>query len=474
MRFLRHVPAVATIPIRVTLALSQSAAAVAVVVQPLLLTLFLLALTAQQARLQVQQRAAVQRSQLVLFQPEQSAPIQHCLAHPAVSQSVYALNGSVFVGDNTISNPSGATATLTIQPGAVLFGLNGEDALFVNPGSQLVADGDVNNPIVFTSAQDMEDGFADENNSAGVSARGQFGGLVINGLAPINDCDVTTVDPVANPELCNKTGEGGSGLFGGDNPNDNSGVLNFVRVQYAGFEFNGEDQLNGIAFQGIGDQTTVSFIQVHNNQDDGVEFFGGTVDADHVVITAAGDDSIDWTDGWTGSLQYALVVQDDTDGDKGIEGDNRGNDVDILPRSNPNISNFTFFGGATGEDGLRLRAGTDATIANGIVIGFSDDGVDFRDDSTMATPTVSSIYNGGNDGCVGVTCANEINAAGNTMNGIISGAAEQAVVVTDPTTITSEFEQALYVGAFNPDTESNASKLDYRLDTEQPVPCRQQ
>ncbi|NHK29068.1 hypothetical protein FF098_014185 [Parvularcula flava] len=367
----------------------------------------------------------------------------------------YGIEGSLFVGENLISNPAGSTATLNIGAGAIIFGQAGEDAVFVNPGSQLNATGTAALPIVMTSIQDVADGSVNDGSSSGnVSARGEWGGLVISGLAPINDCDVTTQTP--GTATCNKTGEGGSGLFGGANPADSSGTLSYVRVQYAGFEFNGEDQLNGIAFQGVGEGTTASYLQIHNNFDDGVEFFGGTVDADHIVVTGAGDDSIDWTDGWQGDLQYALVVQDDTDGDRAIEGDNRENDTDIEPRSMPNLSNLTFFGGATGSDGMKLRAGTAGNIANAIVIGFGD-GVDFDQQSTAGVePTISSIYTAGNNGIVDITATDSIEASGNTMNGIIPGAAERAVPVTN-NSVGNDLETPSFIGAFNPLTETNAS-----------------
>ena len=91
-------------------------------------------------------------------------------------------------------------------------------------------------------------------------------------------------------DQCEDIGEGGSGNFGGDNPNDSSGVLKYVRVQFGGFRINDEDELNGIAFQGVGDGTVVDFIQVHANEDDGVEFYGGTVNAKHIVLTNIKDE----------------------------------------------------------------------------------------------------------------------------------------------------------------------------------------
>ena len=388
----------------------------------------------------------------------------------------YMLDGSVFVGDNLISNPSGSSAVLEIGAGAILMGQNGEDALFINPGSRLNALGTQGNPIVMTSATDAADGNVDDGLVGGSSTeKGEWGGLVINGLAPINDCDVSTNTPGAAD--CNKTGEGGSGLFGGTNPNDNSGRLEYVRVQYAGFRFNGEDELNGIAFQGVGDMTVVDHIHVHNGNDDGVEFFGGTVDATHVVVTGADDDSIDWTDGWQGDLQFAVVVQDDVSADRGIEGDNRGNDINVGEaeglRSMPNISNFTFLGSsaaaASPTDGIKIRAGTDGVLANGIVVGFGlgdgldyDDDVDYDDDdvadeTSTATPEVFSLFVSGNnnpfDGDGGtlfnVSGSNNVASDVSSMVGVFAGPVEQNTTATDISGAGNDIMSTDYVGAFD-------------------------
>ncbi|WP_370337729.1 hypothetical protein [Parvularcula marina] len=412
--------------------------------------------------------------------------------------NAYALDGTVFVGNSTFSAATGIApgtqVTLNIEPGVVVFGLNGEDALVVSPGSQINAVGSPSQPIIFTSAADLIDADQDgtdlsamEAVSDGVSggsstARGQWGGIVINGLAPINDCEDGTIDPVVSPELCVKDGEGGSGLYGGSNPADNSGTLQFVRVQYAGFLFSTDDELNGIAFQGVGNMTTVDNIQVHNNADDGVEFFGGTVNATHVVVTGAGDDSIDWTDGWQGNIQYALVVQTPGDANRGFEGDNRGNDNAIRPQSMPNIANFTLttdFGnnvpgpdanGDGPDDGAKLREGTGGFLANGIIVGFQGQGIDFDvpGDFTPANPaevdprpTLDSIFladnNGGAFDSAGrtLTAMNIVEAAGSTLNGVFSGSAEQAVAAADLSGLAG-FDNVDYIGAFS-DSETAIS-----------------
>jgi len=182
---------------------------------------------------------------------------------------------------------------------------------------------------------------------------------VINGYAPINDCPEGAAGGSAD---CTKEGEANSGLFGGDQPNDSSGTLRYVSVRYAGSNVDPENQLNGIAFQGVGDGTTVEYIQVHNNLDDGVEFFGGTVNAKYVALTGNSDDSLDWTDGWVGKLQYVYIEQTDA-GDSGIEADNREGDELATPVSNPSIANMTM---VIRDDlrAIRLRRGTGLYLFN--------------------------------------------------------------------------------------------------------------
>ena len=386
--------------------------------------------------------------------------------------NAYALDGSLFVGENAITTDGARSATLTIEPGTVVFGLNGEDAVFVQPGSRIEARGTPSQPIVMTSASDLADGNAgdsalraasDGTSNGRTDARGQWGGLVISGLAPINDCADTGATP--GTAACVKDGEGGSGLFGGDDEDDDSGTLEYVRVQYAGFRFSTDDELNGIAFQGVGSGTDVSFVQVHNNQDDGVEFFGGTVSADHVVVTGAGDDSIDWTDGWTGELQYAVVVHANGAADRAIEGDNRSDDNDVGAdqgrRSDPIIANATFIGAdGIGSDGIKLRAGTDASIYNSIVVGFQGgEGLDFDADGE-ATPEVFSLFVANNaspfdddaEPIFNADGANNVASAGNTLDGLFSGEAEQDVAATEIDD--RDLDDTDYVGAFADDVQA--------------------
>lgn len=276
----------------------------------------------------------------------------------------WVLVGGVFIGgDNTLSTE------LKIEAGTRIYGREGRDFLVINRGSQIFAEGTADQPIIMTSASDVA-------GDAGDTTRGEWGGLIINGNAPINGC--------LAGEVCEAEGEGSTGTYGGDDAEDDSGVLRYVQLRYAGFEISPDNELNGIAFQGVGSGTTVEYIQVHNNADDGVEFFGGTVNAKYVVLTGIRDDSLDWTLGWKGKAQYVLVRQADDAGDQGIEADNNGSANDSLPRAQPQLANMTLIGSANADVGILLREGTGANIYNTIVEGFGDACIDIDNPATFA------------------------------------------------------------------------------------------
>ena len=132
--------------------------------------------------------------------------------------------------------------------------------------------------------------------------------------------------------------------------------------------------MNGIAFQGVGSGTTIEYVHVHNGADDGIEFFGGTANAKYIVVTGADDDSIDWTNGYRGYIQYAIVMQNanQANTDQGIEADSNSSDNDALPRARPVLSNVTLVGARPAESdiGILLREGTGAGIYNSVVSNF--------------------------------------------------------------------------------------------------------
>ncbi len=374
------------------------------------------------------------------------------------------VSGPVTVGTDAGASTAGgvapaATAILTIGAGATVVGNTGSDYILVNRGSQIIAQGTSSAPVVFTSLADVLATEAGSARSGSTDFSSEWGGVVINGRAPINACKSATA--TGGTADCVKDGEASTGEFGGGSATDNSGILNYVQVRYAGFRINGENELNGIAFQGVGSGTTVDYVQVHNNSDDGIEFFGGTVNAKHVVLTGNEDDSMDWTDGWTGKVQYVLVKHRGV-GDNGFEMDNRGGSNDRLPRSNPTISNFTSIGQSTSSRGLLYREGTNGRLLNGIVTGFPTcldidqtstytnlSGDEFQSLYFSCTTPFDSDTGEASDEQTVFTAQSANNKTGvSTMAGVFPGVNELAVAFTDPGD--SFFDTVAYIGAFGP------------------------
>jgi hypothetical protein len=278
----------------------------------------------------------------------------------------YVLRGAVFVEEG---------ATLNIQAGTLIAGEAGSvGTLIVLRGGRLNALGTREQPVVFTSDQ-----------PPGSRDRGDWGGIIINGRAPVNI-------PGGEGE-----GEADTGVYGGTDPDDDSGTLRYVRVEFAGTEFSPDNELNGIAFQGVGRGGTYDFIQVHMNKDDGVEFFGGTADIKHLVLTNIGDDSLDWTFGWSGRVQYLVASQRGDDADNGIEADNNEFNNEYLPRSAPTIYNATFCGdpdrneGAESTRGWLLRRGTAGELRNFVIQGFKNVGIEVNGSSSLREAAAGSL-----------------------------------------------------------------------------------
>ncbi len=279
------------------------------------------------------------------------------------SNFAYVLDGKVTIGGNDAA-ANEDKVMLTIDAGTTVYAQQGGNHyLHIDRGGQLYANGSREKPVVFT--------YVDEADATS-GTRGQWGGLVLNGSAPTNV-------PGEQPP----TGEGGSGEYGGDNPADSSGALTFMQVRYAGYNFNEEDELNGIAFQATGSGTLVDYIQVHNNADDGIEFFGGTTSAKHVLLTGNEDDAVDWTEGWNGKLQFVAVRQSN-DSDHCIEADSNGDNNDLEPRASAMISNMTCVAPEGAEkSGFRLREGTSAQLSNVVMGNFPKYCVDIDQNATF-------------------------------------------------------------------------------------------
>jgi hypothetical protein len=293
------------------------------------------------------------------------------------ADKVWVLAQPVFVGSDCGADGAAAgcvEATLTIEPGTTIVGKTDLPAgirgayLVVSRGSQIVADatGAARPPtaeevIVFTSDKPM-----------GERARGDWGGIIINGRAQTN----------AGLEA---EGEGDSGLFGGNDDEDSSGILRGVRIEFAGDRVTPTDELNGLALQAVGSGTTASYIQIHYNVDDGVEPFGGTVSIDHLVVTGIGDDSVDGTDGYRGFMQFIVGQQRGDEADNGMELSNDGEDADLAPYSTAVIANATMIGsdqdvqsgeitGPNGDRGVNFRESSHYRVYNSIFRDFGNAG----------------------------------------------------------------------------------------------------
>jgi len=407
-----------------------------------------------------------------------------------VAGNYYKLDGKVAVGkdmgaDGTKSG--GVSATLTIEPGVTVFGESGNDYLVVMRGSDIHAVGTSSAPIVMTGRQDIL-GDVDI-----VNTRGLWGGLVILGQAPINKCSFSTAGTATsagtrvNP--CEKEVEGSAGdTMGGELPNDSSGKLKYVRVQYAGYEVFPGNELNGITFGGVGNGTEVNYIQVHNNQDDCVEFFGGTVDVKHLICTGAGDDNLDIDWGYQGRMQYVLVQQSNGVGDHVVESDNTNADAAVAyltePRSNPIVANFTFL--SSGKDEIfKLKEGVSGQYYNGVAVvkdgstncietTFAETAQDGAVTPHFSMNSVAMQCNGfiKTDGLATVAQIEAIvregannlygaNSGGgsyvSTLSGPVNGSAETAATVTEiPSTYNADdfFDSTDYIGAVKGSTDT--------------------
>jgi len=281
------------------------------------------------------------------------------------------LDGTVFVA---------AGVTLTINPGTVIKGKksssNGSPSVLVFlKGSKINAPGRSDCPIIITSDQ-----------APGNRNSGDIGGIVFNGNAPTN---------------CSGTGAGGcfaEGLtnvpFGGNDPNDSSGVMRFVRVEFSGIEISPDNELNVITANGVGAASQFDHLQANTGGDDCFEWFGGTLSEKFLVASGCGDDMFDTQLGTVGSFQFAFGAEFQANlqagnGNNSFEWDDNENNQTASPLNHPKFCNLTAMGtkqeaGASGGSGALLRRGTNGKIANTIFTKFFTSGIQFNDQATMA------------------------------------------------------------------------------------------
>ncbi|WP_265569458.1 hypothetical protein [Sphingomicrobium nitratireducens] len=289
-----------------------------------------------------------------------SGTIRGSLTLENLAGTIYSLNGKVEVGDDLgpdAGSPLAGTAgTLTIEEGVTIFASAVQDFLVVNRGSQIFVDGAADAPVVFTARKNVL-------GTVGESEVGLWGGIVVLGRAPIGDCDLPTTP-------CQAQVEGSDDIYGGTSASDNSGRLEYLQVRYAGYEVLTDNELNGITLGGVGDGTVVDHVQVHNNLDDGMEWFGGTVNNYHLVMTGNGDEMLDYDSGYDGATQFVIGIQYAGRGDKIIEVDSDDKPRDATPRTNVEISNATFY--TPLDEYMHIRGEADIAIYNTVINAVND------------------------------------------------------------------------------------------------------
>lgn len=275
----------------------------------------------------------------------------------------YKLSGKLVVANG---------AKLTIEAGAIVEATARPDGstediryIAVAQGGQIFVNGTSSNPVVMTST---------------VKSPGKWGGLVICGKAPINK------GATASAEVSDLT-------YGGTIAGDNSGSIRYLRIEYSGYAYNSEKEFNGLSLFGVGNGTTIEYVQVHEGADDGIEFFGGTVNTKYLISTSNEDDSFDWTEGWNGTNENWYGKLGLGRGNRGIEADNNSNNHLAAPIANPNIKNLTLIGlGAQGSESqaLKLRVGTKGKFDNLVLSNFVT-GFDVQHDESVGYVTDGSL-----------------------------------------------------------------------------------
>lgn len=282
-----------------------------------------------------------------------------------LSSGTYKLTGKLEVRDG---------ATLTIEQGVVIEATDVTTAqqeiryIAVAQGAKINVKGTATSPVVMTATSKLP---------------GKWGGLVICGSAPIN------VGASATAEVSGLT-------YGGTVANDNSGSIKYLRLEYTGYSYNTSKEFNGLSLFGVGSGTTLDYIQAYEGSDDGFEWFGGTVNASHLVVlnknAAVGDDLFDWTEGWIGTGEFWFGLRSN-DGNRGIEADNSSGNHSRTPISNPTLRHLTLVGnrGDSEEDqAVKMRVGTNGNLDN-VVLANWGTGFDIQHDESIAFVNAGSL-----------------------------------------------------------------------------------
>ena len=252
-----------------------------------------------------------------------------------ISSNTVLKSGNTYMLMNFVYVTNGAT--LKIEPGVIIKGDKAnKGSLIITRNGMIDAQGTASSPIVFTSAQASP-------------ARGDWGGIIILGNARTNGefsgtAGLQEVEGGVNNSI-------GYGLHGGTVDADNSGTLKYVRIEYGGIAFQPNSEINGLTMGSVGSGTTIDYVEVYNSGDDGFEWFGGSVNAKHLISVGATDDDFDSDNGFSGKVQYGISLRDNQQADfaaggtsNGFESDNNANGTTALPQTSAVFANFTMVG----------------------------------------------------------------------------------------------------------------------------------
>lgn len=292
--------------------------------------------------------------------------------------NTYILKGLVYMTNN---------ATMTIEAGTTIKGdIINAGGLVITRGAKVNAQGSVDKPIVFTS------------NSASPRS-GDWAGIVLLGKAPTNSSFNGTAGLGEIEGGVNDAN--GNGLYGGSDAADNSGVLSYVRIEYAGYAFLPDKEINSLTMGGVGNGTKIDHVQVTYAKDDAFEWFGGTVNCSYIIAYKTQDDDFDTDNGFSGKIQFGLVIRDSSVADisksEAFESDNDANGSTLTPGTAPVFSNITAIGpkatlNNNGSSlflaGAHIRRNTRTSIFNSVFLGWP---TGILIDATKGTPTDLNI-----------------------------------------------------------------------------------
>ncbi len=280
-------------------------------------------------------------------------------------------------------------ATLTIEAGTLIKGDKAtKGSLVISRGGKINAVGTATKPIVFTSNQPVN-----------ARAAGDWGGVILLGRAPVNQGNDVAIEGIPSDAS-------GNGSYGGTDPLDNSGTMKYVRIEFAGVPLSPDNEINGLTFGGVGSGTTIDYIEVYRSGDDSYEWFGGTVNAKHLLAIGGLDDDFDTDFGFSGKVQFGLAQRyisiADVSGSNGFESDNDANGSIKSPKTTAVFSNMTIIGPMSGaalssntnsnfQHAAQIRRNSSISILNSVLAGYTE-GIYIDDSKVEVAKSTSANF----------------------------------------------------------------------------------